>query len=134
VPDQAAEALNRVADSVDRFAAVTTKVHDSVRSLSRRQRRQEWVLYLLVIAVALLIFGAVVDYNERQEAKDARTDIAHVIDEIDKATSPEAQARGAQRTAEAVGTINATNIAIAQCEREQAPDLQQCVAAKVTTP
>ncbi len=134
MPDQAAEAIGRVADSVERLATSSHQLHEDVSTMHRQQRAQSVALVILLIVVALLVFGSIVDYRERQDAKDAREDIAQVVDDIDAATSPEAQRAGQERVAAAVRTINQTNIALAQCVHEQAPNLEQCVAARVTQP
>lgn len=134
MPTQAADAISRVADSVERLATVSHQLHSDVHGMNRRQRRQSYVLWLLVFAVLLLIFGALVDYNERQDAADSRKNIEQVVQDIERATSPESVQRGQERTAEAVATINATNIAIAECQRQLAPNLAECVAARVTQP
>lgn len=136
MPDQAAEAIERVAISVERLATASSQLHDDVGRMNRQQRAQGVLLLGLTIVVVLLVIGGVVDYYERQAAKRSRDRIETLAREIEDCTTPsgECSQRSADRVASAIAQINQTSIAIAICQERQVPNLEQCVMTRLTTP
>lgn len=120
MPDQAADAIGRVADSVERLATASAQLHTDLRYARRQQRHQRWLLYIVIVVLLLQGVAQVADYFDRKNAAKGRRDIAHLVHRIEDCTSPDGECakRGAQGTTKAVATINQTTIAVVLCQEQ----------------